>query len=212
MSEIGSDDLRLRATEEQMRRALGLRQGSSQVSSTSTPHTHRRHFARDGDVPVEILHGHDDNPRAYQLAALREALQAQNTVREEAERLLAEARQTIRDLQTKLGHERLAKEEAVRHVETVKREFEQAQQELKAEYDLHTRTPGERDQAIRGRQVAEDRVREAMDARRIETANQAKPPAAAAPEPRRRGRPPKVVQDDTEVVEWWKPGWKDKYL
>ena len=163
-------------------------------------------------MPVEVLHGHDDNPRAYQLAALREALQAQNTVREEAERLLAEARQTIRDLQTKLGHERLAKEETVRHVETVKREFEQAQQELKAEQDFHTRTPGERDQAIRGRQVAEDRVREAMDARRIETANQAKPPAAATPQPRRRGRPPKVVQDDTEVVEWWKPGWKDKYL
>ena len=119
MSEIESDDPRLRATEEQMRRALGLRQGSSpsgQVSN-NVPHPQRRQFVRDGDVPVEVLHGPDNSSRVNQLAATREALQAQTTAREEAEQMLAEARHTIHDLQTKLGHERLARDEAVQRVE-----------------------------------------------------------------------------------------------
>ena len=38
-----------------------------------------------------------------------QALRQQTAAREEAERLLADARNTIHDLETKLGHERLAK-------------------------------------------------------------------------------------------------------
>jgi hypothetical protein len=38
--------------------------------------------------------------------------------------------------------------------------------------------------------------------------------AAAGPgvagQPRRRGRPPKVRQQETDFVEWWKPGWREK--
>jgi septal ring factor EnvC (AmiA/AmiB activator) len=220
MSEIESDDPRLRATEEQMRRALGLRQGSSpsgQVAS-SVPHPQRRQFVRDGQVPVEVLHGPDNRSRVNQLAATREALQAQTTAREEAERMLAEARHTIHDLQTKLGHERLARDEAVQHVESAKREVEQelaaARQELEAERSLRTTTARERDQTVIGRQAAEDRLRQMKDARkavrRVKAMAPAEPPAAA-PQPRRRGRPPKVPRDDTAVVEWWTPGWKDKY-
>ena len=80
-----------------MRRALGLRQGSSpsgQVLSNA-PHPQRRQFVRDGEVLVEVLHGPDNSSRVNQLAATREALQAQTTAREEAERMLAEARHTI---------------------------------------------------------------------------------------------------------------------
>jgi hypothetical protein len=220
MSEIESDDPRLRATEEQMRRALGLRQGSSpsgQVSS-NVPHPQRRQFVRDGDVPVEVLHGPDNSSRVNQLAAIREAQQAQTTARVEAERMLAEARHTIHDLQTKLGHERLARDEAVQRVESAKREVEQelaaARQELEAERSLRTTLARERDQAILGRQAAEDRLWQAKDAqkvvRRAKAVAPAEPPAAT-PQPRRRARPPKVPQDDTAVVEWWTPGWKDKY-
>ena len=220
MSEIESDDPRLRATEEQMRRALGLRQGSSpsgQVSS-NVPHPQRRQFVRDGDVPVEVHHGPNNSSRVNQLAATREALQAQTTTREEAERMLAEARHTIHDLQTKLGHERLARDEAVQRVESTKREVEQelaaARQELEAERSLRTTLARERDRAILGRQAAEDRLRQAKDARKVVRRAKADAPAeppAAAPQPRRRGRPPKVPRDDTAVVEWWTPGWKDKY-
>jgi hypothetical protein len=203
-----------------MRRALGLRQGSSpsgQVLS-NVPHPQRRQFVRDGDGPVEVLHGPDNSSRVNQLAATRDALQAQTTAREEAERMLAEARHTIHDLQTKLGHERLARDEVVQRVESAKRDVEQKlaadRQELEAERSLRMTTARARDQAIVGRQSAEDRLRQAKGARKDVRRAKAVAPAespAAAPQPRRRGRPPKVPQDDTAVVDWWRPGWKDKH-
>src|SRR3984957_12167972 len=220
MAEIESDDPRLRATEKQMRRALGLREGSSPSGQVSgnVPHPQRRQFVRDGDVPVEVLHGPDNTPRVNQLAAPREALQAQTTAREEAERMLAEARHTIHDLQTKLGHERLARDEAIQRAESAMRDVEQelaeARQELEAERSLHTTTARERDHAVVGRQAAEDRLRLTKDARKVVRRAKADAPAeppAATSQPRRRGRPPKVPRDDTAVVEWWTPGWKDKY-
>jgi hypothetical protein len=153
-----------------MRRALGLRQGSSpsgQVSS-NVPHPQRRQFVRDGDVPVEVLHSPDNSSRVNQLAAARKAQEAQTTARVEAERMLAEARHTIHDLQTKLGHERLARDEAVQRVESTKREVEQElAAELEAERSLRTTLARERDRAILGRQAAEDRLRQAKDARKV---------------------------------------------
>jgi hypothetical protein len=220
MSQTPTEELRLRATEEQMRRSLGLRQGSSSPArfTNSETHQHKRHqFVRDGDVQVEILHGHHGS-RVNQVDAARQALQAQTAARDEAERLLTEARHTIHDLQTKLGHERLARDEAVEHVASAKRKVEQelatAREDLEAERLLRLATAKERDQAILGRQAAEDRLRQAKEvrkrARRPETAAPAQPPLAA-PQPRRRGRPPKVNRDDTGFVEWWTPGWKDRY-
>ena len=220
MSELESDDPRSRAAEQQMRRSLGLQQGSSPPArfSNSETHHHKRHqFVRDGDVQVEVLHGHDGS-RVNQLEAARQALQAQTAARDEAERLLTEARHTIQDLQTKLGHERLARDEAVQHVESAKGEVEQeltaAREDLEAERLLRLATARERDQAILGRQAADDRLRQAKELRKLagrpETAAPAQPPLAA-PQPRRRGRPPKVNRDDAGFVEWWTPGWKDRY-
>jgi hypothetical protein len=67
MSEQSSDELRLRATEAQMRRALGLDNSGpvraqqtiqpSMTSSKASPHRH--HFVRDGEVPVTVIY-HDD--------------------------------------------------------------------------------------------------------------------------------------------------------
>jgi hypothetical protein len=217
MSEMESDDPRSRATEDQMRRAFGLRQGSSPTArfSNSETHYHKRHqFVRDGDVQVEVLHGHDGS-RVNQLDATRQALQAQIAIREEAERLLTEARHTIHDLQTKLGHERLARDEAVQHVESAKGEVEQelvgAREDLEAERLLRLATAKERDQAILGRQAAEDRLRGARKTAWQPNTVPLADPLMAAPHLRRRGRPPKVIQDDTGFVEWWTPGWKDRY-
>jgi hypothetical protein len=219
MSQTPAEELRLRATEEQMRRSLGLQQGSSPTArfSNSEMRHHKRQFVRDGDVPVEVLHGNDAG-RVNQLAATRQALQGQTAAREETERLLTEARHTIHDLQTKLGHERLARDEAVQHGESAKRKVEQelaaARDDLETERALRLATARERDQAILGRQAAEDLLRQAKDVRKIAgrgiTVAPAEPPLAAR-QPRRRGRPSKVNRDDIGFVEWWTPGWKEKY-
>ena len=55
------------------------------------------------------------------LEAARRALTEQIAAREQAEQLLQEARTTIETLETKLTHERIAKEEAVREVEDQRR-------------------------------------------------------------------------------------------
>ena len=159
-----------------------------------------------------------DGSRINQLDATRQALQAQIAARDEAERLLTGARHTIHDLQTKLGHERLAREEAVQRVESAKVEVEQeltaAREDLEAERLLRLATARERDQAILGRQAAEDRLRQAKEMRKTAGQPNTVPPAdplLATSQPRRRGRPPKDNRDDTGFVEWWTPGWKDRY-
>ena len=135
-------DARLSATELQMRRALGLDRETSRLSQpthspnpSNGPHQ-RRHFARDGDVPVTIVHS-DSGSRLQQLDAARQALRQQTAAREEAERLLADARNTIHDLETKLGHERLAKDEVTQRIDAERRQIEEAlaaaQEELATE-------------------------------------------------------------------------------
>jgi hypothetical protein len=221
MTDNPSDE-RLSATELQMRRALGLDREARPVSQpTHSPNPsnglhQRRQFARDGDVPVTIVHS-DSGSRLQQLDAARQALRQQTAAREEAERLLAEARNTIHDLETKLGHERLAKDEVTQRADAERQKVEEAltgvQEELAAERAL--RAQAERcDEAAVARQTAEQRLRQRT------AAKAALPPPAQLPTdhqpPRRRGRPPKVARQDvapdgSEIVEWWSPGWQEKY-
>ena len=199
-----------------MRRALGLDRETSPASHQPThssnpsngPHQ-RRHFARDGDVPVTIVHS-DGGSRLQQLEAARQALRQQTAAREEAERALADARNTIHDLETKLGHEHLAKDEVTRRIDAEKREIEEAlasaQEELATERGRRARAERERDEAA----VAAQRLRQptaAKDAPQLPLPDE---------QPRRgRGRPPKIVRevapDDSDIVEWWSPGWQEKY-
>ena len=193
----------MRATETQMRRALGLDAGPSSAPKPVAPANvpdgaaQRRRFVRNGDVPVTIVHrSHlpDEAAGANRLDAARQALQVQTAAREEAARLLAEAQTMNRDLQTKLAHERMAHEEATRHAEARLREVEEA---LLAEQEQRRLAEAERDEVL------------ARFAR-------LRPPAPASePAPRPRGRPPKPRlepdQPDSPYVEWWVPGWKDKF-
>jgi hypothetical protein len=74
MTDSTSGDERLRATETQMRHALGLRDGSSSRSSISGSQPQRRRFVRDGDVPVTVIrrdHEPDGEPGTNQLDAAR---------------------------------------------------------------------------------------------------------------------------------------------
>ena len=68
------------------------------------------------------------------------------TAREEAERLLADARNTIHDLETKLGHERLARDEVTERINAERLQIEEAltavQEELATERALRARQNG----------------------------------------------------------------------
>jgi hypothetical protein len=166
-----------------MRRALGIGSGAPRE---------KRRFARDGDVPVIMVRGRRENggelregsgaSAAESAEAAAAALAAEHEARERAERGLAEARGTIRDLQTKLAHMALARDEAAESVRQIESEKQAVEAALAAER-------GER-------QKAEDQLRQA--ASRLASAAQqlvgaqAVPGAEAAGVKPRRGRPPKA--------------------
>jgi hypothetical protein len=243
MTDSLSDDARLRATEAQMRRALGLHNTSPTQAVPAPPTTplgasspQRRRFARDGEVRVSMIHrDQDDGAGANKLDATRQALREQVTARENAEHRLQEAQATIHDLQTKLAHERLAKDEAIQRVGSEKQHVEQAlqmvQDELAIERDCRQKAEQERDDAIAGRVKTEERIREmlaTLDAlkasqallgpshdpratRRPRKIVPATEPSSGVEQPRRRGRPAKSDQAAVEIVEWWKPGWQKQF-
>jgi hypothetical protein len=240
-----------------MRRILGL-QDASTTSATFVPsglssgaHPQRRRFVRDGEVPVTVMHRTDgEGAGTNKLDAARQALREQTAACEHAEQLLQDARATTQDLQTKLAHERFAKEEAVRQAEA---ERQVIQDELAGERLARQQADQELDRAVVARQDAEERLRAMVadqqaqlpsavpptlnPARKARTARgtvqtihaaivqtggegeaTARTPvtevpgaAATAILTRRRGRPPKVRQpEETDFVEWWKPGWRDR--
>jgi hypothetical protein len=219
MTDDAPPDVRLHAAELQMRRALGLDQETPPVSHPTyspTPSNgvhQRRHFARDGDVPVTIVHS-DSGSRLQQLDAARHALRQQTDAREEAERLLADARNIIHDLETKLGHERLARDEVTQRINAERLQIEEAltvaQEELAGERALRAQAERERDQAVVATQIIEQRLRKTTAVKAAPS-----PPLPEDQPRRRRGRPPKVVRevapDDSDIVEWWSPGWQEKY-
>ena len=199
MTDSLSDDARLRATEAQMRRALGLHNASPTqdrpVPSPASPGAsspQRRRFVRDGEVPVSVIHrDQDDGAGTNKLDATRQALREQIEAREQAEHLLQEAQATIHDLQTKMAHERLARDEAIQRVDSEKQVVEQAlqrvQDELAVERDCRQKAEQERDDAIAARQEAEERLREVL-APRMPRMPEAVP-GGAARRPGGRGRP-----------------------
>jgi len=122
-----------------MRKALGLL-GDSQRHRPDAERTdqsgrapdrfngglHRRRFVQDGDVPVTVLRrepGYEAPahrsaaavaaPSSSRLQRTEAALAAETAARERAERALAEVQSSARDLQTKIGHAELAKNEAI---------------------------------------------------------------------------------------------------
>ena len=133
-----------------MRRALGLdgeqprprppqeRGDSPQrpAERFSTP-GHKRRFVHDGEVPVTLVHGLVSGRReqaegngarngsngqpANRLEVAEAALASEIATRDRIERSLAEAQAMVHDLQTKLGHADLARQEAV---EVLRRERE----------------------------------------------------------------------------------------
>jgi hypothetical protein len=233
MTEFSNDDSRLRAAEEQMRRALGLRDSASApapqappaarpVQSPNGSHRAHRRFVRDGEVPVEVVH--HEGAGTNQLEAARQAIRTLTAVREQTERQLAEAQSTIRDLQTKLAHERIARDEAVQRAAAEGEDIEKALQSARAELE----------EERAARRATEEQLAAAIERRpEVERrTEQPKQPALALSEVgsgdarsndvnlteptkplRRRGRPPKAKapEPESDFVEWWKPGWQEQF-
>ena len=106
--------------ERSMRRTLGG--GASSAGQ-------RRRFAQDGDVPVVVVRGRrDDNRDASEAAARSECV-----AREQAERNLAAAQTTIRDLQTKLAHMDMSQTELRQSLDRVSGEKRSLQLQLDTE-------------------------------------------------------------------------------
>jgi hypothetical protein len=125
--------------ESQMRKALGLlgegqrhrpdmdRGDSSHRSSERfNSGLHRRRFVQDGDIPVTVLRRDQSHeppahrgapttqpPTSSRLQRTEAALAAETAAREKAERMVAEMQAIAHDLQTKIGHAELAKDEAI---------------------------------------------------------------------------------------------------
>jgi hypothetical protein len=143
----------MQAAEARMRRALGLdgeqlraRPAQERVDSPQRPTDrfstpgHKRRFVHDGEVPVTLVHGLVSSRRDHadgnggargganaqptnRLEVAEAALAAEIATRERAERISQEAQAAVHDLQTKLGHAELARQEAA---EALRRERESA--------------------------------------------------------------------------------------
>jgi septal ring factor EnvC (AmiA/AmiB activator) len=227
MTEFSNDDVRLRAEEEQMRRALGLRDTvsaplvspSARPVQNGSPRPHRR-FIRDGEVAVEVVH--HEGGGTNQLEAARQAIRALTAVREQAERQLLEAQATIRDLETKLAHERLARDEAAHRAAAERDDREKAlhsaQAELDAERAVRRSVEEQLATALERQAAAEQRAEAAGQSARVGTSGKPNGGQASvfatevASKPvRPRGRPPKSPAPESDIVEWWKPGWKQRF-
>jgi len=231
MTEFSNDDSRLRAAEEQMRRALGLRDqasapqpptGARTVQSPNGPHRPHRRFVREGEVPVEVVH--HESAGTNQLEVARQAIRALTTSRDQAERQLAEAQNSMRDLQTKLAHERIARDEAVQRASAKAEDFARALQETKLALETeraarraieeqlagaleHIGAKRHAEQLEHSFLAPESRDSDGAEGDRAGVTEQTDKPV------RRRGRPPRAKPPEmqAEFVEWWKPGWQEQF-
>ncbi len=212
--------------------------------------TQRRRFVQDGEVPVTVIRrdapdgfaarqgtgvpmaGGAAGPTASRLQRAETALAAESAARERAERALNEAQATIRDLQTKLGHADLAKNEVL---EQVRREREgiaglraavQEQTALRQEVEARARA-AERQVAALQAEIAEERAARKDAEKALRLAEEARESAerlvqvlteeaaaaaspAATPTTRRGGasasaRSKAAAADEPEPVKWWLP-------
>ena len=177
-----------KADEDRMRAALGL---TPQHAHSDQPAEHGRHSARDHDGPVTVVSTRRmfdtaDSSRA-RLATLTDELKAERSERVAAQQALADARQTIQQLQTKLAHTEMATAEALEAEQKARLAAEARALETTSEGDTPVE-PRRRGRPPKIRQAAEQ-----------------------AAEPKRRGRPPgkqrAEKQPKQKPVQWWLPSY-----
>jgi len=233
--------------EQQMRRALGLYgdaprprpegerlEPAQRAGGGFMQGVHRRRFVQDGEVPVTVVRrdspdaahagGGQAAPTSSRLQRVEAALAAETSGRERAERALHEAQAAVQALQTKIGHNDLAKTEAVaaskRHLEEIvalkeelatgaERLLEAETRASDIEEDLRAMRT-ELTEERRARKLAERLLREATEEPaltapfEIESVPRPRDPVERVPA--RRGRPPAVHVEpevEAEPVKWW---------
>jgi hypothetical protein len=196
-----------------MRRALGLGdqpaapQYGYRAPRTSEHQPRKRRFAVDGDVPVVMLERRGASatstrtapPPVDRLREIEADLRAEQNARRLAERQLNESRATIRDLQTKVGHTSLARDEALAAARSI-------QSDIVA---LNTALSVERDARLQ----AESAIRNASDSEgSVVRRRKAEALVVGFPEipTGRRGRPPgssssakRAHKSEPQPVRWW---------
>jgi hypothetical protein len=196
---------------------------------------HRRRFVQDGEVPVTVVRrdapdaahpgGGQAGPTSSRLQRVEAALAAETAGRERAERALHDAQAAVQALQTKIGHNDLAKDEALAAAKRHQEEVVSAREELAAgaerlrEAETHTHEMEEELRTLRSelseerraRKLAERLLRETADEPALIAVEPAPAPAHVQPAPvervpARRGRPPAVRAEpevEPEPVKWW---------
>ncbi|HEY1935606.1 MAG TPA: hypothetical protein VGG99_26660 [Acetobacteraceae bacterium] len=180
-------------------------QSSPRPMERFTPGVHKRRFVQDGEVPVMVVHGltggrrdHADpsSPRPATAAPMNRlevaetALATEIASRERVEKSLAEAQAMVQQLQTKLGHADLARQDAVAAL----------QRERDSVAELHTALAEAQERAAAAEAAeaaaeaaAEDALAAALAGPlRTEPAAVRTEAAPVRPEPARRGRKPKL--------------------
>lgn len=164
--------------------------------SIGTPRRHR--FVQEGEVPVEVMtlrehagRGATPAPGFRQRGEDPAALAAERSAREHAERALADANDRMRELQTKLGHAELARDESLALATRRQAQIETLQTELRDNAAREAAREAERER---------EAAREQPAPRVVQKVATPKPAAAAKPAaaPRPRGRKPAP-----KPVKWW---------
>jgi hypothetical protein len=233
--------------EQQMRRALGLygdaprprpenerTEPAQRAGGGFMQGVHRRRFVQDGEVPVTVVRreapdaahpgGGQAAPTSSRLQRVEAALAAETAGRERAERALHEAQAAVQALQTKIGHNDLAKNEALaaskRHLDEIVALKEELATGAERLLEAEARASDiEEDMRVMRAELTEERRARKLAERLLREATEESAPAepyeiAAAPPPReqveripaRRGRPPTVHAEpevEPEPVKWW---------
>jgi hypothetical protein len=158
-----------------------------------TAGAHKRRFVQDGEVPVTLVHGLTGARREHhepstaraaaptnRLEVAETALAAEISSRERAEKALAESQAMVQQLQTKLGHADLARQDAVAALQRDKETIAELRTAL-AEAEARAGT------VEAARVAAED----ALAAAQVRPASNDE--TVERPEPARRGRKPKAL-------------------
>lgn len=145
-SDSAKPDQASRDLERNMRRTLGF--GAPGAG-------HRRRFAQDGDVPVVVVRGRRDDNREVSEAGA----QPQRDLRDQAERSLAAAQATVRDLQTKLAHIEMSQTELRESFDRIRGEKQTIEVALQAEISARRDAEERLEKEVAARQALEARVR-----------------------------------------------------
>lgn len=175
------------ATENRMRRALGLQGPSRQPPQQRADQVRPRHrFVQDGGVPVVVLNSRGDNdPTAVfkaRVAELEAALEAERTAHGATRRSLHEAQAAVQAQQTRLAHAELAHSEAL----AAERSARQA-----AEESLQARLAASEQPAA------------------LPAASPLPAPAKPRPAARKTPRVPRSTKEP-QPVKWWLPSFREK--